>query len=29
MKKAIFVVAVVIVLITAWVGLNPIGRFGL
>jgi len=28
MKKAIFVVAVVIVLITAWVGFNPIGRFG-
>ncbi len=28
MKKAIVVVAVVIVLITAWVGFNPIGRFG-
>jgi hypothetical protein len=28
MKKAIIVVAVVIVLITAWVGFNPIGRFG-
>jgi hypothetical protein len=28
MKKAIIIVAVVIVLITAWVGFNPIGRFG-
>ena len=28
MKKAIVVVAVLIVLITAWVGFNPIGRFG-
>ena len=28
MKKAIIVVAVVMVLITAWVGFNPIGRFG-
>ena len=28
MKKIIVVVAVVVVLITAWVGLNPIGRFG-
>ena len=28
MKKAIVVIAVVIVLITAWVGFNPIGRFG-
>ena len=28
MKKAILVVAVVVVLITAWVGFNPIGRFG-
>jgi hypothetical protein len=28
MKKAIFVAAVVVVLITAWVGFNPIGRFG-
>jgi hypothetical protein len=28
MKKAIAIVAVVIVLITAWVGFNPIGRFG-
>jgi len=28
MKKVIGVVAVVLVLITAWVGLNPIGKFG-
>ena len=28
MKKAIVIVAVVIVLITAWIGFNPIGRFG-
>jgi len=28
MKKTIVIVAVVIVLITAWVGFNPIGRFG-
>ena len=28
MRKAIVVVAVVVVLITAWVGVNPIGRFG-
>ena len=28
MKEAIAVVAVVVVLITAWVGFNPIGRFG-
>ena len=28
MKKAIVIVAVVMVLITAWVGFNPIGRFG-
>jgi len=28
MKKAIIVIAVVVVLITAWVGFNPIGRFG-
>jgi hypothetical protein len=28
MKKAIAIIAVVIVLITAWVGFNPIGRFG-
>ena len=28
MKKAIFVVVVIMVLITAWVGFNPIGRFG-
>jgi hypothetical protein len=28
MKKAIFVAAVVVILITAWVGVNPIGRFG-
>ncbi len=28
MKKAIIIVAVVMVLITAWVGFNPIGRFG-
>ena len=28
MKKVIVVVAVVVVLITAWVGFNPIGRFG-
>ena len=28
MKKAIVVIAVLIVLITAWVGFNPIGRFG-
>jgi hypothetical protein len=28
MRKIIFVVAVVIVLITVWVGFNPIGRFG-
>ncbi|MFQ5813861.1 MAG: MTH938/NDUFAF3 family protein [Anaerolineae bacterium] len=28
MKKAIVVIAVVMVLITAWVGFNPIGRFG-
>jgi len=29
MKKASVVVVVVVVLITAWVGFNPIGRFGL
>ena len=28
MKKAIFVAAVVVIMITAWVGFNPIGRFG-
>jgi hypothetical protein len=28
MKKPIVVIAVVVVLITAWVGFNPIGRFG-
>ena len=28
MKKTIVIVAVVIVLITAWIGFNPIGRFG-
>ncbi len=28
MKKAIVVIAVLMVLITAWVGFNPIGRFG-
>jgi len=28
MKKAVVVVAGVMVLITAWVGFNPIGRFG-
>ena len=28
MKKAIVVVAGIVVLITAWVGFNPIGRFG-
>jgi hypothetical protein len=28
MKKAIVVIVVVVVLITAWVGFNPIGRFG-
>jgi hypothetical protein len=28
MKKAIVVAAMIIVLITAWVGFNPIGRFG-
>jgi hypothetical protein len=28
MKKTIVIVAVVMVLITAWVGFNPIGRFG-
>jgi hypothetical protein len=28
MKKAILVAAVVVILITAWVGFNPIGRFG-
>ena len=28
MKKAIVIVTVVMVLITAWVGFNPIGRFG-
>ncbi|MBL7183421.1 MAG: hypothetical protein ISS50_03110 [Anaerolineae bacterium] len=28
MKKVTFVVAVVMVLLTAWVGFNPIGRFG-
>jgi len=28
MKKAAFVVAVVMGLITAWVGCNPVGRFG-
>jgi hypothetical protein len=28
MKKAIAIIVVVIVLITAWVGFNPIGRFG-
>ena len=28
MKKALVVVTVFIVLITAWVGFNPIGRFG-
>lgn len=29
MKKAMFVAAVVMILITAWVGFNPIDRFGL
>ena len=28
MKKTIVIVAVAVVLITAWVGFNPIGRFG-
>jgi hypothetical protein len=28
MKKAIFVAAMVVILITAWIGFNPIGRFG-
>ena len=28
MKKVIVLVAVIMVLITAWVGFNPIGRFG-
>jgi len=28
MEKAIVIIAVVVVLITAWVGFNPIGRFG-
>jgi len=28
MKKAIAIIVVVIVLISAWVGFNPIGRFG-
>ena len=28
MKKALVVVVVVVILITAWVGFNPIGRFG-
>lgn len=28
MKKVIVIAAVIIVLITAWVGFNPIGRFG-
>ncbi len=28
MKKAIVVVTVIVVLITAWIGFNPIGRFG-
>ncbi|MBM4466135.1 MAG: hypothetical protein FJ014_11385 [Chloroflexi bacterium] len=28
MNKVIVIVAVVVVLITAWVGFNPIGRFG-
>jgi hypothetical protein len=28
MKKAIVVIAVIVILITAWVGFNPIGRFG-
>ncbi len=28
MKKAMVVIAVVVVLVTAWVGFNPIGRFG-
>ncbi len=28
MKKALVVVAVIVVLITAWIGFNPIGRFG-
>jgi hypothetical protein len=28
MKKAVVIVVVVIVLITAWIGFNPIGRFG-
>jgi len=28
MKKAVAIIAVVTVLITAWVGFNPIGRFG-
>jgi hypothetical protein len=28
MKKAIVVVVAIIVLITAWIGFNPIGRFG-
>jgi hypothetical protein len=28
MKKALIVVVVIVVLITAWIGFNPIGRFG-
>ena len=28
MKKAVAIIAVVTVLITAWVGFNPVGRFG-
>lgn len=28
MKKAMFAAAAVMILITAWVGFNPIGRFG-
>jgi len=28
MEKAIVIIAVVVVLITAWVGFNPIGKFG-
>jgi len=28
MRKAIVIAAVAMVLITAWVGFNPIGRFG-
>jgi hypothetical protein len=28
MKKTILVAAVIVILITAWIGFNPIGRFG-